>query len=85
MGSRTIFVKSGKRKQHTRTIKVTEPKAICDCSYDDKLFYPAKLPECNVSENYFNWLRAELRFEAGRSGWPKNVNELEKRLVILKE
>ena len=42
---------------------------------------PAKSPDFNIAENMFNMIQQELSRRGLTEGWPKNVDELEARIV----
>ena len=42
---------------------------------------PAKSPDFNIAENMFNMIQQELSRRGLTEGWPKNVDQLETRIV----
>ena len=71
---------TAKRCAHTRTLQNWEPKKKWFCTLPPGA-NPAKSPDFNIAENMFNMIQQELSRRGLSEGWPKNVDELEARIV----
>ena len=56
------------------------PDEKCFCTLPPGA-WPAKSPDFNIAENLFNMIQQELSRRGLTEGWPKNVDELEARIV----